>query len=352
MLKTRVTEILGIEYPILEGGMSIAGNGELAAAVSNGGGLGMVSSNPGWAPIEDRTENVREHIRRAKTLTDKPFGVNFPIFLLSDIADQHIAMIIEEGVKVVAQSGGNPKLHTRKWKDAGLVVLHVVGNVKQALAAQEAGADIIIAEGYEAGGVNSPDEVTSMVLTPSVADAVDVPVVTAGGIADSRGLVAAFVLGAAGVQMGSAFLATKECHVHQNFKEAIVNAGETDTLITQRALGRLSRSLKGPFTMKMLELDRKAATDDLKAFLGSALEKGSKTNTPTIDVQYKGQMQGDLEDGEAAVGQSIALIKEILSASDVVRQSAEGAVSIMNTWQRMAGEAASREDLLRGQAGG
>ena len=334
MWKTRVTEILGIEYPILEGGMAIAGNGELAAAVSNAGGLGMVSSNPGWAPLADRTENVRLHIRRAKELTDKPFGANFPIFILSDIAEQHIEMLLEEGVQVVTQSGGNPKLHTKRLKDAGLTVLHVVANVKQALAAEAAGVDIVVAEGYEAGGVNSPDEVTSMVLTPCVADAVSVPVVTAGGIADGRGLVAAMALGAEGVQMGSAFLATFECHVHDDFKHAIVEAKDTGTLITQRAIGRLSRSLRNPFSEKMRELDQRAAVDEIKAFLGAAMNKGDKTNTPTIDVQYQGQMQGDLVNGEAALGQTAGLIREVRSAGDVVRAAIAQATEIAERLQR------------------
>ncbi len=352
MWKTRVTDILGIEYPILEGGMAIAGNGELAAAVSNGGGLGMVSSNPGWAPIEKRTENVREHVRRARALTDKPFGINFPIFILSDYADQHLEMALEEGVRIVAQSGGSPKLHTRKFKDAGLTVMHVVGTVKQALAAQDSGVDIIIAEGYEAGGVNSPDEVTSMVLTPSVVDAVDVPVVTAGGIADARGFVAAMALGAEGVQMGSAFLASRECHVHDRFKDAIVAAKETDTLITQRAIGRLSRSLKNPFTLKILEFDKKAAVDEMKDFLGQAMEQGSKTNTPTIDVQYEGQMRGDIQNGEAALGQTAGLIKQIRSASEVVRAIVEGAAPIIDRWQMVSAGEQPGSGVLPGRAQG
>ncbi|MCH7554074.1 MAG: nitronate monooxygenase, partial [Chloroflexi bacterium] len=206
MWNTRVTEILGIQYPIIEGGMAVAGNGELAAAVSNAGGLGVVSSNPGGLSAAQRIENVRDHIGRTKSLTDKPFGVNFPIFILADDADAYGDMVIEEGVTVVACSGGSPKGFTRKFKDAGLTVLHVVASVRQALSAQEAGVDIVVAEGFEAGGVNSPDEVTTMVLTPAVAAALDVPVVAAGGIGDARGFMAAMALGAEGVQMGSAFV--------------------------------------------------------------------------------------------------------------------------------------------------
>ena len=352
MWKTRVTEILGIDYPILEGGMAIAGNGELAAAVSNAGGLGMISSNPGWAPLEDRTENVRRHIRRAKELTDRPFGANFPIFILSDIADRHIDMLVEEGIKVVTQSGGNPKLHTRRMKDAGITVLHVVGNVKQALAAEAAGADIVVAEGYEAGGVNSPDEITSMILTPCVVDALSIPVATAGGIADGRGLVAALALGAEAVQMGSAFLATYECHVHDDFKNAIVDAKDNGTLITQRAIGRLSRSLRNPFSEKMKELDRRGDVAEIKAFLGEAMNKGDKTNTPTIDVQYQGQMEGDLENGEAALGQTAGLIREVRSAGDVVRAVVAQAAEVLERWDRRASPGTDSEpEALRARGG-
>ena len=352
MWKTRVTEILGIDYPILEGGMAIAGNGELAAAVSNAGGLGMISSNPGWAPLEDRTENVRRHIRRAKELTDRPFGANFPIFILSDIADRHIDMLVEEGIKVVTQSGGNPKLHTRRMKDAGITVLHVVGNVKQALAAEAAGADIVVAEGYEAGGVNSPDEITSMILTPCVVDALSIPVATAGGIADGRGLVAALALGAEAVQMGSAFLATYECHVHDDFKNAIVDAKDNGTLITQRAIGRLSRGLRNPFTEKMKELDRRGDVAEIKAFLGEAMNKGDKTNTPTIDVQYQGQMEGDLENGEAALGQTAGLIREVRSAGDVVRAVVAQATEVLERWDRRASPGTDSEpEALRARGG-
>ena len=222
MWKTRVTELLGIEYPIIQGGLSMAGNGELAAAVSNAGGLGMIGSNPGWVPAEQRKENLRHHIRTAKALTSKPFGVNFTLFTLRDVAEQQMDVAIEEGVKVAVSSGGNPRLFTRKLKDAGLLVMQVVGNQRQAKTAEEAGVDIIIAEGYEAGGNNFPDELTTMVLIPYIVDAVNVPVVAAGGIADSRAFMAALALGAQAVQMGTAFIPTKECHVHQAYKEAIV----------------------------------------------------------------------------------------------------------------------------------
>jgi enoyl-[acyl-carrier protein] reductase II len=326
LFRTRVTQILGIEYPIVEGGMAMAGNGELAAAVSNGGGLGMISSNPGWAPVEQRTENVRAHIRRAKELTHKPLGANFPIFILGGYADRHLEMIVEEDIRIVACSGGSPKAMTRKFKDAGLTVLHVVGNVKQARAAEDAGVDLVVCEGYEAGGVENPDELTTMVLTPCVVDAVKLPVLAAGGIADARGLVAALALGAEGVQMGSAFLATEECHVHPNFKQAIVSSPDTATVMTQRALGRLSRAMKTEFTLKLQELDRRGAADELRALLADA--------PPGKDPQYRGQMEGDMVHGEPAAGQAVALVREIKSASDVVRDIMAGAQQILERWKR------------------
>ena len=321
MWKTRVTELLGIEYPLIEGGMSMASNGELAAAVSNAGGLGMIGSNPGWVPVEERAENVRNHIRRAKALTNRPFGVNFTLFDLKEMADKQMDIAIEEGVRVAVCSGGSPKLHTRKLKDAGVVVMHVVGNVRQAQGAEAAGVDIVIGEGYEAGGINSPDELTTMVLIPYLVDAVKIPVVAAGGIGDSRAFVAAMALGAEAVQMGSVFLATKECHVHQAFKEAIVAAKDTDTIITQRSLGSRVRSLKNAYSLKMLELDLKGDVEGLKKY--TVRGRGRS-----------GQMEGDAVNSDLNVGQVAGQIKEIKSAGDVVRDVIGGAAAVMERCEK------------------
>jgi len=246
MIKTRVTELLGIETPIIEGGMAIAGNGELAAAVSNGGGLGVVSSNPGWSKQSERTENVRQHLRRAKALTEKPLCANMSLQLIGKNPERHLDMLVEEGVKIVVTSGGSPGVLTQTAKDYGLTVMHVVANVRQARRSEDSGVDIVICEGYEAGGIEGADEVTSMVLIPSVVAAVSIPVVGAGGFGSGRGMVAALALGAEGIQMGSAFLATTVCHVHQNFKQAIVAADDTGTVMIQRMIGRLSRVIKTP----------------------------------------------------------------------------------------------------------
>jgi enoyl-[acyl-carrier protein] reductase II len=322
MWKTRVTEMLGIEHPIIEGGMTMAGNGELAAAVSNAGGLGMIGSNPGWVPVEQRVERMREHIRLAKALTDKPFGVNFTLFMLEELAGQQMDAAIEEGVKVAVCTGGSPRLYTKKLKDAGMVVMHVVGSVRQAQAAEAAGVDIVIGEGYEAGGANSPDELTTMVLIPYLVDAVTIPVVAAGGIADSQAFVAALALGAEGVQMGSVFIATHECHVHHDYKQAVVAAKDTDTVITHRALGGRMRNLKNPAILQMLEMDQRGAVEELQAFLGRG-------------TMREGQMEGDAENGEMSIGQVAGRINEIRSAGDVVRDIVQGATAVVERCRRI-----------------
>lgn len=333
MFASRVTEILGIRYPILEGGMAIAGNGDLAAAVSNGGGLGVVAANPGWSPMTERIENVRRHIRRAKELTDKPVGANVPLFFLDNFANNQVSMLIEEKVDVVITSGGSPKILTGKLKDAGIKMIHVVSNVRQAVAAQAAGVDIVVCEGYEAGGVEGADELTTMVLTPLVVDAVDIPVVAAGGIADGRGLMAALALGAEGVQMGTAFLAASECHVHPRFKQAICESPDTATVMTQRILGRLSRVLKTDFTMKMVEYDRRYAVEELKAHIESVPPSIIGSNpSPTINGQYRVQMLGDLEHGDGAAGQSAALVKAVKPAAQIIAEVIGGAQVIAAQW--------------------
>ena len=350
MFKNRVTDILGIEYPILEGGMAIAGNGELAAAISNGGGLGVVSANPGWSPMDERIENVRHHIRRARELTNKPIGANVPLFFLDNFADRQIAMLLEEKVDVVITSGGSPRILTPTLKKAGIKMIHVVSNVRQAIGAQAAGVDIVVCEGYEAGGIEGADELTTMVLTPLVVDAVDIPVVAAGGIADGRGYMAAMALGAEGIQMGTAFLAASECHVHQRFKEAIVNSGDAATLMTQRILGRLSRVLKTDFTQKMYEMDRRNAVDELKALIASVPPSIVGRNpSPTINGQYRVQMLGDLENGDGAAGQSAALVRNIRRAADIIADVISEAEAIARRWGALgAGASASAESKPAG----
>lgn len=227
MLKTRVCELFGIEYPIIQGAMQSLSYAELAAAVSNAGGLGIIS---GVMP----PEKLREELRKAKSLTNKPFGVNVPLLVLRDGAREVIDVIIEEKVSVVATAAGSPEVYTKYLKEAKLTVMHVVASVRHAQKAEAAGVDAVVLSGVEGGGFLSYDEVTTFVLVPQVADCVKVPIIAAGGIADGRGLVAAFALGAEGIQMGTRFIATRECPAESTFKEAIVKAVDTATEVRNR----------------------------------------------------------------------------------------------------------------------
>jgi enoyl-[acyl-carrier protein] reductase II len=250
MKRTRLCDLLGIDYPIIQGGMVWIANAELAAAVSNAGGLGLISPNAGMSRNGDQIENLKKQIEITKGLTSKPFGVNLPILNNPQI-EALVDAVIKAKVKVVVTAAGNPALYTGRFKEAGIKVLHLVAAVRHAQSAEKRGVDAVIAEGYEAGGHNGLDELTTLTLVPQVADAVSIPVVAAGGIADARGVVAALALGANGVQMGTRFVATRECAAHQNFKDAIVKANDTDTAITGRKLGP-TRILKNEIATKLL----------------------------------------------------------------------------------------------------
>jgi enoyl-[acyl-carrier protein] reductase II len=305
MKKTRLCELLGIEYPIIQGGMVWIANAELAAAVSNAGGLGLISPNAGMGRNGDQVENLKKQIEIAKGLTSKPFGINLPILNNPQI-EALVDAVIKAKVKVVATAAGNPALYTGRFKEAGIKVLHLVAAVRHAQSAERRGVDAVIAEGYEAGGHNGLDELTTLTLVPQVADAVSIPVVAAGGIADARGLVAALALGADGVQMGTRFVATRECAAHQNFKDAVVKASDTDTAITGRKLGP-TRILKNEIATKLLEMEAAGASaEELQAFIGS-----SRSRT--------GQFEGDLANGEAYCGSVAGMIKEIKSVAEVIQ---------------------------------
>jgi len=297
MKKTRLCDLLGIEYPIIQGGMVWIANAELAAAVSNAGGLGLISATAGMSYNDDQIENLKQQIKTARSLTAKPFGVNLP--LLSPQIEDLIAAVINERVNVIVTATGNPALYTSRLKEAGIKVLHVVASVKHAQSAERRGVDGVIAEGYEAGGHNG--------LVPQVVDAVTIPVVAAGGIADAKGVVAALALGADGVQMGTRFVATHECIAHPNFKEAIIKANDSDTVITGRKLGPI-RILKNEVATKLLEMEAAGASvEELATFLGP--ESRSRV----------GQLEGDLVSGEAYCGSIAGMIKEIKSAGEVVQ---------------------------------
>jgi enoyl-[acyl-carrier protein] reductase II len=305
--KTRLCELLGIEYPIIQGGMTLISGAELAAAVSNAGGLGVIVYNV----ARRDPEALRAEIQRCKSLTDRPFGVNYSVD--EDGIVELMQVAVEEGVKVVTTSAGNPLYYTAFLKEAGIKVMHLVGTVRHAARAEEAGVDAVIAEGFEAGGHNSPDEITTMALIPQVRDAVQVPVVAAGGIADARGFVAALALGADGVQVGTRFIATEECRAHPAFKEAVVGANDVATVVTGRSWRGPSRVLSNDMTQAVLGMEAAGTSvEDIGAFLGRG--RG-----------VIGQLEGDMAEGEAFCGEVAGLVNKIVPAGQVVQEMVEGA---------------------------
>jgi enoyl-[acyl-carrier protein] reductase II len=310
MKQTRICRLLEIDFPILQGGMLWLADASLAAAVSNAGGLGIISPMAGMAPHGDPVENLKAQIEKAKTLTQKPFGVNIPL----DLRDCGLLMdlILTHQVKVAVTAAGDPRLYTELLKSGGAKVLHVVSSVKQARVAETAGVDAVIAEGVEAAARNGFDELPLFSLIPQVADAVNLPIIAAGGIADSRGIAAAFALGAEGVQMGTRFVTVKECIASEKYKEAIVQAGDTDTVITCRQLIP-SRSLKNTeFTQVLLGMEAAGASvDEIREFMGHAASR-------------RAGLEGDLDNGEAYCSSSAGLIHDILSAGEVVQRLVDG----------------------------
>ena len=294
-MKTRITEMLGIEYPIIQGGMAWVAEHHLAAAVSEAGGLGLIggANAPG--------EVVREEIRKAKALTKKPFGVN--VMLMSPYADDVAKVVVEEGVKVVTTGAGNPAKYMKMWKEAGIIVIPVVASVALAKRMERAGADAIVAEGCESGG--HVGESTTMTLVPQVVDAVDIPVIAAGGIGDGRGIAAAFMLGAKAVQMGTAFVVTEEAQVHQNYKDKILKAKDIDTKVTGRSTGHPVRALRNEMTKQYLDLEKKGATLEELEYL-------------TLGGLRKAVVEGDVKNGSVMSGQIAGMIKEELTCREVI----------------------------------
>ncbi len=297
MFQNRITSLFRIQYPIIQAGMIWASGWKLASAVSNAGGLGMIGAGSMYP------DELRDHIRKCRAATDKPFAVNVPL-LYPDL-DQHMAIIREEGVRIVFTSAGNPKTWTQQFKSDGIVVVHVVSSSKFALKAQDAGCDAVVAEGFEAGGHNGREETTTMVLIPSVAKAVSIPLIAAGGIATGRQMLAAMVLGAEGVQAGTRFVASEEASSHIKFKEAVINAAEGDTQLSLKKLTPV-RLLKNKFFQQVQEAElRGAGEEELKILLGRARAK-------------KGMYEGDLDEGELEIGQASALLDDILPAGKIV----------------------------------
>ena len=293
----KITQLFNINYPIVQGGMIWASGWRLASAVSNAGGLGLLGSGSMYPDV------LREHIQKCKKATDQPFGVNVP--MLYPNLDELMHIIVEEGVKIVFTSAGNPKTWTPFLKGHGITVVHVVSSLKFALKAQDAGVDAIVAEGFEAGGHNGRDETTTLVLIPLVKEKIEIPIIAAGGIATGRQMLAAMVLGADGVQVGSRFVATTEASSHMAFKEEVLKASEGDTHLTLKELAPV-RLLKNKFYEDVQRAYAKGATpEQLREVLGRARAK-------------KGMFEGDLEEGELEIGQVSALIHEIKPAAEVV----------------------------------
>ncbi len=296
-MQNKITELFNIQHPIVQGGMIWVSGWRLASAVSNAGGLGLIGAGSMYPEV------LREHIVKCKNATRKPFGVNVP--MLYPNIEEIIQIIIDEGVKIVFTSAGNPKTHTARLKENGITVVHVVSSVKFALKAQEAGVDAVVAEGFEAGGHNGREETTTFTLIPMVKEKLKIPLIAAGGISNGRGMLAAMVLGADGVQVGSRFAASEESSAHQDFKEMIVKANEGDTLLTLKELAPV-RLLKNSFFDELMELYKtKPSKQDLLDLLGRARAK-------------KGMFEGDLEEGELEIGQISGLINEIKPAAEII----------------------------------
>ncbi|MBC1435800.1 enoyl-[acyl-carrier-protein] reductase FabK [Listeria rocourtiae] len=302
-----ITELLHIEYPILQGAMAQIAKAPLVAAVSNAGGLGIIASG-GMSG-----EELRAEIKKTKTLTDKPFGVN--LMLMMTNIEELTAVILEEGVKVVTTGAGTPKTYMPIWKEAGITVIPVVPSVMIARKMEQLGADAIVAEGTEAGG--HVGETTTMALLPQVVDAVSIPVIAAGGIGDGRGIVAAFALGAQGVQMGTRFLATEECPVHENFKLACLNAKDRDTVVTGRRNGAPVRSIKNKMIKEYQRLEEENVDRDVLEEL-------------TLGSLRKAVQEGDTENGSVMAGQITGMITEIKPVSELMQEMVAQAKQVAN----------------------
>jgi len=298
-VQNKITELFKIKYPIIQAGMIWNSGWKLASAVSNSGGLGLLGAGSMYPDV------LRQHIQKCKKATSHPFGVNVP--MLYPNIEEIIQIIIEQGVKIVFTSAGNPKIHTERLKENGIKVAHVISSVKFAEKAQEAGVDAVVAEGFEAGGHNGREETTTFTLIPMVKEKIQIPLIAAGGIATGKGMLAAMVLGADGVQIGSRFVASEESSAHINFKNKVIEAEDGDTLLTLKELAPV-RLLKNKFSNDVLELYKSnPSKQDLIDLLGRARAK-------------RGMFEGDLEDGELEIGQITGLINKIQPASKIVKE--------------------------------
>ncbi|MCM1505763.1 MAG: enoyl-[acyl-carrier-protein] reductase FabK [Ruminococcus flavefaciens] len=307
-MKTRITELLGCEYPIIQGGMAWIAEHKLASAVSNAGGVGLIAG--GNAPID----YLREQIHLCKEKTDKPFGVN--IMLMSENADDLAQLVIDEGVKVVTTGAGNPGKYISAWKEAGVKVIPVVASVALAKRMERAGVDAVVAEGTESGG--HIGENTTMCLVPQVVDTVSIPVIAAGGIADGRGMAASFMLGAEGVQIGTRFLASEECQIHQTFKDLVIKAKDTDNVVTGRYTGHPCRNIKTKFAKQLAngEKDGSLTPDEFEKL--------------TVGALRRAVVDGDLESGSFLCGAIAGMVNEIKPCDAIVKEIMEQAEKLLN----------------------
>ena len=296
-MKKDMCNLIGIKYPIFQGGMAWVSESTLAAAVSNAGGLGII------AGANAPASHIRDEIKKTKKLTNKPFGLN--IMLLSDNADELADIAIEEGVKVITTGAGNPGKYINKWKNAGIIVIPVVASVALAKRMERCGADAVIAEGCESGG--HIGKLTTMVLLPQIVDAVNIPVIGAGGIADGRGIAAAFILGASAVQVGTRFLASEECQIHENYKNAVIKAKDIDTVVTGRCTGHPVQVLKNKLAKEYLKLeDNHVSIKELDELGKGALRKAV--------------IEGDTDNGSLMAGQISGMVSKIQSVNEIIKE--------------------------------
>ena len=305
-MKTRITELLGIQYPIIQGGMALVAENHLAAAVSAAGGLGLIGGANAPAEV------IRDYIKKVKEVTDKPFGVN--VMLMSPHADEVAKVVVEEGVKVVTTGAGNPEKYMEMWKAAGIKVIPVVASVALARRMERYGADAIIAEGTESGG--HIGEATTMTLVPQVADAVSIPVIAAGGIGDGRGIAAAFMLGAEAVQMGTRFLVAKECVVHQNYKDRVLKAKDIDSTVTGRTHGHPVRCLRNQMTREYIKLENEGKSFEELEYL-------------TLGTLRKAVQEGDVNGGTVMAGQIAGMVSKEQTCQEMIEEMMEQAEKLL-----------------------
>lgn len=305
-MKTRITELLGIEYPIIQGGMAWVAESHLAAAVSAAGGLGLIGGANAPAEV------IRNYIREVKAVTDKPFGVN--VMLMSPYADEVAKVIVEEGVKVVTTGAGNPEKYMEMWKAAGIKVIPVVASVALAKRMERYGADAVVAEGTESGG--HIGEATTMTLVPQVVDAVSIPVIAAGGIGDGRGIAAAFMLGAEAVQMGTRFLVAKECVVHQNYKDRVLKAKDIDSTVTGRTHGHPVRCLRNQMTREYIKLENEGKSFEELEYL-------------TLGTLRKAVQEGDVNGGTVMAGQIAGMVSKEQTCQEMIEEMMEQAEKLL-----------------------